>query len=76
MDIIVRQISCIVMPIKTETIWKKFTNCFKISLPITNSLKMYQIKHHIDHVKIDIHEGGHISILYWIHIHEGGHISI
>ena len=38
MTIVVRQTPCIIMSIKTETVWKKFADCFEIPFPVLKRL--------------------------------------
>ena len=35
MNIAASQTPCKIMSLKTETVWKKFTDCFEIPLPIS-----------------------------------------
>ena len=53
------------MPIKTETVWKKFADCFEIPLPISNKQKMKKIQEHVYHLMVDILKGRYDSIQCW-----------
>ena len=53
------------MSMKAERVWKKFEDCFEITLAISNTYKMQKIEEHVYHLKVDIHKGCYGSIQCW-----------
>ena len=68
MAIVVWKNPCIIVSVKTKTVWMKFANCFEMPLAISNTQKMQKIEKQVYHLKVNIYKSCRGSIQCWKHL--------